>query len=416
MVKKSKKTSIKRQKTGSSPVSLSAAKKSSKTKQRPDAADDVVIDERITWEDIAAMSDSDDGEDDGAEMEVVLNAKAKSLRQAINDGRLNEVLASLSKAKSNGGDDDEEFEEDVLDSSSEEEDEEAAIEEELVVDDSVDEQENDEEDDEENEDTEDDDDSDGNLEEDGNGAAEENMEAAIVMKSGKQNISVELGDDEDDDGDEEDEVGDEDDEEGDEEDGEGDEKDEGEVNSEEEVDEKIQKYNQLETNNHTNSKALSVVIAELAATHSKLHWAEKFVIVPPSPLPFGGNGNAESNPLDIHDDLKREVAFYNTALEAVNIARLKCKEAGVPFARPEDFFAEMVKTDGKFKSGHANLIPFYFYLSWFLIMGYPTFSLKITWQRSRIVSSLKQKRLKLCPSANLIKNKSFVQRNLNRIV
>ena len=53
------------------------------------------------------------------------------------------------------------------------------------------------------------------------------------------------------------------------------------------------------------------------------------------------------NPLDVHDDLKREVAFYNMALEAANMARKLCHDANVPFSRPEDFFAEMVKTDGE---------------------------------------------------------------------
>eukprot|EP00536_Pseudo-nitzschia_multiseries_P002569 jgi/Psemu1/183857/e_gw1.34.165.1 len=85
-------------------------------------------------------------------------------------------------------------------------------------------------------------------------------------------------------------------------------------------------------------------------------WAETFVIVPPTPLPFGANGDPESNPLDIHDDLKREVAFYNVALEAVNLARPKCMEAGVPFTRPDDFFAEMVKTDDHMANVKDRLI------------------------------------------------------------
>jgi rRNA-processing protein EBP2 len=103
----------------------------------------------------------------------------------------------------------------------------------------------------------------------------------------------------------------------------------------------------LRANNTQNSKALAVVTAELVASHAKLPWAERFDIMPETPLPFGENGDPESNPLDVHDDLKREVAFYNLALEAVNLARKECQEAKVQFSRPEDFFAEMVKTDGK---------------------------------------------------------------------
>ncbi|CAM0141132.1 rRNA-processing protein EBP2 [Umbelopsis sp. WA50703] len=48
---------------------------------------------------------------------------------------------------------------------------------------------------------------------------------------------------------------------------------------------------------------------------------------------------------DVHDDLKRELAFYQQALEAAKIGREKVKTAGVPFSRPDDFFAEMVKSD-----------------------------------------------------------------------
>merc|ERR1711865_23832 len=104
-------------------------------------------------------------------------------------------------------------------------------------------------------------------------------------------------------------------------------------------------HKNLQHKKYVNSKALSAVIAELESIHSNLPWAETFVIVPQTPLPFGEHRDPENNPLDIHDDLKREVAFYNNALEAVTLAREKCEEVGLPFSRPEDFFAEMVKTD-----------------------------------------------------------------------
>ena len=95
-----------------------------------------------------------------------------------------------------------------------------------------------------------------------------------------------------------------------------------------------------------NGKALLAVTKEIQATKLGMPWAESFSIVAETPLPFG-TGAAEGNPLDVHDDLKRELAFYNMALEAANIARKKCLEANVPFTRPEDFFAEMLKTDGE---------------------------------------------------------------------
>ncbi|ORY98139.1 eukaryotic rRNA processing protein EBP2-domain-containing protein [Syncephalastrum racemosum] len=48
---------------------------------------------------------------------------------------------------------------------------------------------------------------------------------------------------------------------------------------------------------------------------------------------------------DPEDDMKRELAFYQQALEAAHIGRAKIIEAGVPFSRPDDYFAEMVKSD-----------------------------------------------------------------------
>lgn len=98
-----------------------------------------------------------------------------------------------------------------------------------------------------------------------------------------------------------------------------------------------------------NSKALNVVANELSAAHSAMAWSETFTIVPSNPLPFGRAGGRDGNALDVHDDLKREVAFYNTAMEAVIEARAECERIGLPFRRPDDFFAEMVKTDGEFE-------------------------------------------------------------------
>lgn len=48
---------------------------------------------------------------------------------------------------------------------------------------------------------------------------------------------------------------------------------------------------------------------------------------------------------DIHDDLERELAFYNQALEAARQAVKKFNEAGANWLRPADYYAEMVKSD-----------------------------------------------------------------------
>ena len=103
-------------------------------------------------------------------------------------------------------------------------------------------------------------------------------------------------------------------------------------------------------------KALRVVGDELSAAHSAMPWSETFTVVPSNPLPFGG---VDGSALDVHDDLKREVAFYNTAMEGVIEARALCERSGIAFRRPDDFFAEMVKTDGTL-SGST----FYIYTFW----------------------------------------------------
>jgi rRNA-processing protein EBP2 len=48
---------------------------------------------------------------------------------------------------------------------------------------------------------------------------------------------------------------------------------------------------------------------------------------------------------DVDDDLNRELAFYAQALSAVKNAKPKLKSEGLPFTRPNDYFAEMVKSE-----------------------------------------------------------------------
>ena len=53
-------------------------------------------------------------------------------------------------------------------------------------------------------------------------------------------------------------------------------------------------------------------------------------------------------PLDIEDaedDLQREVAFFNIAKAAVHTCSTKLQALGEPYKRPDDYFAEMVKSD-----------------------------------------------------------------------
>jgi rRNA-processing protein EBP2 len=59
---------------------------------------------------------------------------------------------------------------------------------------------------------------------------------------------------------------------------------------------------------------------------------------------------------DVSDDLKRELAFYQQSLTAVEEARRLIKKEGAPFSRPTDYFAEMVKADEHMAKIKAKLI------------------------------------------------------------
>ncbi|KAK4696791.1 rRNA-processing protein EBP2, partial [Lecanoromycetidae sp. Uapishka_2] len=89
---------------------------------------------------------------------------------------------------------------------------------------------------------------------------------------------------------------------------------------------------------------------------SALEKACKSIALPYSSLPFSAHQSViTSEPVaivDVNDDLTRELAFYKQCLDAANDGRSLLKKEGVPFSRPTDYFAEMVKSDehmGKIK-------------------------------------------------------------------
>ncbi|APA11312.1 hypothetical protein SS1G_11556 [Sclerotinia sclerotiorum 1980 UF-70] len=88
--------------------------------------------------------------------------------------------------------------------------------------------------------------------------------------------------------------------------------------------------------------------------------ALKRISLPIATLPFSEHQSITSDKPteieDVSDDLKRELAFYSQSLEAVKSARLLLKAEGVPFTRPTDFFAEMVKADEHMEKIKRKLI------------------------------------------------------------
>lgn len=67
------------------------------------------------------------------------------------------------------------------------------------------------------------------------------------------------------------------------------------------------------------------------------------------------NATSESIP-DVQDDLQRELAFYTQSLEATRTARKLLRQEGVPFSRPKDYFAEMIKEDAHMEKVKAKLV------------------------------------------------------------
>ncbi|KAI3517597.1 hypothetical protein L1887_16812 [Cichorium endivia] len=60
--------------------------------------------------------------------------------------------------------------------------------------------------------------------------------------------------------------------------------------------------------------------------------------------------------VDVNDDLARELAFYTQALEGTREAFLKFQTMNLPFLRPSDYYAEMVKTDSHMEKIKGRLL------------------------------------------------------------
>ncbi|XP_018488470.1 probable rRNA-processing protein EBP2 homolog [Raphanus sativus] len=60
--------------------------------------------------------------------------------------------------------------------------------------------------------------------------------------------------------------------------------------------------------------------------------------------------------VDVNDDLAREMAFYTQALEGTREAFGKLEEMGLPFLRPGDYYAEMVKSDTHMEKVKSKLL------------------------------------------------------------
>jgi len=95
-----------------------------------------------------------------------------------------------------------------------------------------------------------------------------------------------------------------------------------------------------------NTVALTAALKRIAIPTSKMTFSEHQSLTTSEPVSIP----------DVSDDLNRELAFYAQALSAVKEARGVLKAEGVPFTRPTDYFAEMVKADDHMAKIKAKLI------------------------------------------------------------
>ncbi|KAF9234155.1 eukaryotic rRNA processing [Melanogaster broomeanus] len=86
-------------------------------------------------------------------------------------------------------------------------------------------------------------------------------------------------------------------------------------------------------------------IRETIQLDAALPWTETLVISFP-----------ETIEADVDDDLNRELAFYKQALYSADLARSLATSHSLPFTRPSDYFAEMVKSDAHMERIRARLL------------------------------------------------------------
>ncbi|XP_055942248.1 probable rRNA-processing protein EBP2 [Argiope bruennichi] len=76
-----------------------------------------------------------------------------------------------------------------------------------------------------------------------------------------------------------------------------------------------------------------------------MDWIEKLDITVKSSTESEDSDKKAAIDTEAEHDFKREMLFYNQALEGVTKAFKKLKKMGIPTKRPDDYFAEMAKSD-----------------------------------------------------------------------
>ncbi|KAG8871476.1 hsp90 co-chaperone Cdc37 [Tulasnella sp. 331] len=114
-----------------------------------------------------------------------------------------------------------------------------------------------------------------------------------------------------------------------------DEDDEYEVDQSMEIDEDVAEAADTPPKVVVNNKIALQRIRDTIKLDSSLPWTETLVTTYPETM----------DDVDHNDDLNREVAFYKQALHCAQQSLLLAQKHSLPFTRPDDYFAEMVKSD-----------------------------------------------------------------------
>lgn len=91
---------------------------------------------------------------------------------------------------------------------------------------------------------------------------------------------------------------------------------------------------------------------KLIKKHGRIPFTEHMSVTNENPVKLGDAAQA----LQINDDIKREIAFYNNTRENVMKGMQILVQAKVPISRPDDFFAEMLKDDAHMIKVKAKLL------------------------------------------------------------
>uniref|UniRef100_A0A914UL77 rRNA-processing protein EBP2 n=2 Tax=Plectus sambesii TaxID=2011161 RepID=A0A914UL77_9BILA len=95
----------------------------------------------------------------------------------------------------------------------------------------------------------------------------------------------------------------------------------------------------------------TAILAKVASFKNNLDWVERMdvTVEKDSPLP-----DADEEAVD--NDFDREIRFYKQAQQAVEVALRRLVKLNVPVFRPDDYYAEMVKSDQHMTKVRRNLL------------------------------------------------------------